>query len=297
MALGMVYAGKKVAVGSASGGFALMQEAFSFAGMAELPLVVAVSARQAPATGVPTRSSQSDLRFVLHAGHGEFPRIVIAPGDPSESFQAGASALNLAWKFKVPVIVLLDKILSENMMTSDIEKLTQPSPKATADEEDLKIPGTPGAVVKITSYEHDEDGITVDKVEDIKRMLDKRFVKQENIAAHMINQETVKTYGDTSSENVVVFFGSTKGPILEASKNFNKPVKLVQIVWLEPFDSERVSKELAGKRVICVEANHNGQLASLIREKTGIEITEKILKYDSHPFSPIDLAEKINLWN
>lgn len=299
MALGMSYVGKRVAVGSAAGGFALMQEAFSFAGMADLPLVVAVSQRQAPATGVPTHSSQSDLRFAIHAGHGEFPRIVLAPGDPEESFKAGANALNLTWKFQVPVIVLLDKILSEHMMTSSIDENSVSREK----NENIIFPGTPDKVIKVikvikvTSYEHDENGITIEKAEDIKKAVEKRFAKAENIKSEMQNRETIKVYGDTGSENVIVFWGSTKSPVLEASKYFNKPAKLVQIVWLEPFDTERVKKELENKKVVCVEGNHNGQLASLIREKTGIEITEKILKYDSLPFDPMELAEKINsLW-
>jgi len=305
MALGCVYAGKRVAVGSATGGFALMQEAFSFAGMAELPLVVAVSQRQAPATGVPTRSSQSDLRFAIHAGHGEFPRIVLAPGDPEESFKAGAEALNLAWQFQTPVIVLLDKILSEHLMTSVLDE----NSISIEQNKTIIFPGTPKKVVKVTSYEHDENGFTVDKIEDVKKTVEKRFEKQKNIEAEMQNRETIKVFGlpaqagdkennpSTSSgqENAVVFFGSTKGPVLEASKYFDKPVKLVQIVWLEPFDTERVKKELTGQRIICVEGNHNGQLASLIREKTGIEITNNILKYDSMPFDPIELAEQINL--
>jgi 2-oxoglutarate ferredoxin oxidoreductase subunit alpha len=290
MALGAVYAGKRAAVGTATGGFALMQEAFSFSGMAELPLVAAVSQRQAPATGVPTHSSQSDLRFVIHAGHGEFPRIVMAPGDPEESFLAGAEALNLAWKFQTPVIVLLDKILSEHMMTSDIERLKI----ERFENQNIIFPGTEGQTVKVTSYEHDEKGITTDKPEDIKRMVEKRFEKAESIKSEMQSRETVKIYGDSSSENVVVFFGSTKSPVLEAAKYFDKPVKLVQIVWLEPFDSEKVLKELGGKKVVCVEGNRGGQLASLIREKTGIEITEKILKYDSMPFDPVELADQIN---
>jgi len=291
MALGMVYAGKRAAVGTATGGFALMQEAFSFAGMAELPLVVAVAQRQAPATGVPTRSSQSDLRFVIHAGHGEFPRIVLAPGDPEESFQAGAGALNLAWKFGVPVIVLLDKILSEHMMTSVIDAGSVSAERS----ENMIFPGTQDAVVKITSYEHDEDGFTADKMEDVKKAIDKRFAKGNDIKAEMQSRETIKIFGDTASENTVIFFGSTKGPVLEALKYFKKPAKLVQIVWLEPFDTEKVKKGLDGaKNIICVEGNHNGQLASLIREKTGIEITEKILKYDSFPFDPVELAGQIN---
>lgn len=292
MALGASYAGKRAAVGSATGGFALMQEAFSFAGMAELPLVVAVSQRQAPATGVPTRSSQSDLRFVIHAGHGEFPRIVMAPGDPEESFKAGGNALNLAWKFKVPVIVLLDKILSEHMMTSSID----PNSISVEHNDNLVLPGTPDKVVKITSYEHDADGITTDSIENVKINAEKRFAKAEKIKEEMVRMESVKIYGDESSENTILFFGSTKSPVLEASKYFNKPVKMIQIVWLEPFDAERIKREIEGKRkIICVEGNGSGQLASLVREKTGINIADKILKYDSAPFDPLALAEQINI--
>jgi 2-oxoglutarate ferredoxin oxidoreductase subunit alpha len=239
---------------------------------------------------VPTRSSQSDLRFAIHAGHGEFPRIVLAPGDPEETFKAGADALNLAWKFQVPVIVLLDKILSEHMMSlpaAEIAGALQASP-----ESPMVFPGTPNVVVKITSYEHDQEGFTIDKPEDIKRMVEKRFEKMAKIEEEMKNREAIKIYGD--AENVIVFFGSTKGAVLEASKYLNKPTKLMQIIWLEPFDTDKVKKELENKRIICVEGNHNGQLASLIREKTGIEIKNKILKYDSSPFDPLQLAEQIN---
>lgn len=311
MALGMIYTGKRVAVGSATGGFALMQEAFSFAGMAELPLVVAVSQRQAPATGVPTHSSQSDLRFVIHAGHGEFPRIVMAPGDPEECFRAGDVALNLAWKFQIPVIVLLDKILSEHMMTSTLDEKSVYVDKGKIAENPgenygrykfsddgvspMAFPGTPNATIKITSYEHDEEGITTEEVQEVKKMIDKRFSKVKGILENMEGRETIKVSGDLGSENVIIFFGSTKSPVLEASKYFNKGVKLVQIIWVEPFPVEKVKKELEGKkRIICVEGNHNGQLASLIREKTGIEKTHEILKYDSLPFDPVELAEQIN---
>ncbi len=295
MALGAVYAGKRVAVGSATGGFALMQEAFSFSGMAELPLVVAVAQRQGPATGVPTRSSQSDLRFVIHAGHGEFPRIVIAPGDPEECFEAGAEALSLAWKFKTPVIVLLDKILCEHMMTVDIETRPNDAVGQGLKNGDLKIPGTPGQIVKVTSYEHGDDGITVDKPEEIQEAMDKRFAKGKKIKEEMQNRETIKIFGSSDSENVVMFFGSTKSAVLEAAKYFEKPVKLLQIVWLEPFDVEKVKKELSeAKNIICVEGNHGGQLASLIRERTGIEVTDKILKYNAMPFDPEELAKQIN---
>lgn len=318
MALGMIYTGKRVAIGSATGGFALMHEAFSFAGMAEFPLVVAVSQRQAPATGVPTHSSQSDLRFAIHAGHGEFPRIVMAPGDPEECFRAADVALNLAWKFQIPVIVLLDKILSEHMITCVLpEKSVYVDKGKIAENTDenygrykfsddgvspMAFPGTLNTTVKVTSYEHDEYGITTEKVDEVKKMIEKRFSKIKGIEENMKGRETIKVYhgrrggeGDLESENAVVFFGSTKSPILEASKYFEKGIKLIQIIWVEPFPVEKVMKELEGKkRIICVEGNHNGQLSALIREKTGIEKTHEILKYDSLPFDPIELSKQIN---
>ncbi len=311
MALGAIYAGKRCAVGSATGGFALMQEAFSFAGMAELPLAVAVSQRQAPATGVPTHSSQSDLRFAIHAGHGEFPRIVMAPGDPEECFRAGELSLNLAWKFQIPVIVLLDKILSEHTMTSELDygSVSIDRGKVAGGTNEnygryeikddgvspLAFPGAENTTVKVTSYEHDEKGFTTEKAEEVEKMIEKRFAKIKHIEENMKGRETIKVSGDPKSENVIVFFGSTKGAVLEASNFFDTPAKLVQIIWVEPFPVEKVIKEIGGAaKIICVEGNHNAQLANLIREKTGIEVTDKILKYDSLPFDPEDLSEQIN---
>ncbi|MBU6426925.1 2-oxoacid:acceptor oxidoreductase subunit alpha [Patescibacteria group bacterium] len=310
MALGVSYAGKRVAIGSATGGFQLMQEAFGFAGIAELPLVVAISQRQAPGTGVPTYSSQADLRLAIHAGDGEFPRIVIAPGDAEEAFMAGANALNLAWKYQVPVIVLLDKILSEHSMTGVFDSKTiQIERGRIAEHTDEKygryeispdgispmaFPGMSNTVVKANSYEHDRYGITIEEVEPVKEMLEKRFAKARTISDALHMQETVKVYGDRDSKDAVVFWGSTKGAVLEAAKYLDKPVKFVQILWAEPFDSERVKRELSGaKRIINIEGNHNAQMAFLIREKTGIEVTDNILRYDSRPFDPIGLAKEL----
>ena len=312
MALGMAYAGKRTAIGTAGGGFALMQEAFSLAGMTECPLVVAVSQRQAPATGSPAHTGQGDLQFVMHAGHGEFPRIVLAPGDPAEAFECGSTALNLAWKYQLPVIVLLDKQLSESSFTAIL-----PADKAEIEKGEILnesgdsyhryaitengispivFPGTSGAVVKVDSYEHDEDGITTEDPNMVKAMGDKRFAKAGGMKEEMKKNTSVKIYGDPQSKNVVVFWGSTKGAVLEAAKHLDTPAKLVQIIWLTPFDSEKVAEELNGaEKIIDVEANRLAQLASLIREKTGIEIREKILKYDSMPFDAVELALQLNV--
>ncbi len=311
MALGMSYAGKRVAIGSATGGFALMQEAFSFAGIAELPLTILVSQRQAPATGVPTYSSQTDLRFAIHAGHGEFPRIVIAPGDTEEAFQSGADSLNLAWKYQIPVISLMDKIISEHSATAflDTEKIKIEKGKVAEKPDEnygryeitpdgispMAFPGTPNTVVKVTSYEHDPRGITADEALPVKDMIEKRFAKQKTILDDLKNYETVKIYGDPNSENAIVFWGSTKGPVLEATKYLDKPVKLVQILWAEPFPAEKVSDALSEcKKIINIECNHDGQMGALIKEKTGISVTDMILRYDSRPFEPVELAEQIS---
>jgi len=311
MALGAAYAGKRTAIGTAGGGFALMQEAFSLAGMSETPIAIAVSQRQAPATGSPTHTAQGDLKFIINSGHGEFPRIVIAPGDPEESFKAGADALNLTWKYQMPAIVLLDKHLSENSSTNilntgkiNIEKGKMFSGinkkynryQITKDGiSPLAFPGTPGAIVKATSYEHNEEGISTEDPKIVKAMGDKRFSKLKKLEKEFSKYDTVKIYGNKNSKNVVVFWGSTKGAVLEAAKYLKKQPKFLQILWMAPFDTKRVTENLKNaKNIIIVENNRTGQLASLILEKTGINIKNKILKYDSLPFDVIKLATQLN---
>lgn len=310
MALGVAYAGKRVAIGTANGGFALMQEAFAFAGVSELPLALMVSQRQGPATGVPTHTGQSDLRFIIHAGHGEFLRLVIAPGDPLEAFTAAAAALNLAWKYQIPSIVLLDKHLSETYRTITVDPSTVAIERgklasdathyeryAFSDDgiSPMLPPGTLGACVKATSYEHDAYGIATDDPVKVKAMHDKRYAKLAGLEREFALHDTVKTYGDLESDTVVLFWGSTKGAVLEAGKYLSRSVKYVQILWLTPFDTERVTRELSGaKRIILVEGNRGAQLAGLIREHTGIVVTDKILRYDSEAFEPLSLARDLN---
>ena len=309
-AIGVAYAGKRVAVGTATGGFALMQEAFSFAGVSETPIVVAVSQRQGPATGVPTNTSQGDLQFVLHSGHGEFPRIVIAPGDAEEAYIASANALHLAWKYQMPAIILVDKHLSESSQTAvlDSSKIIPAEAKkwekngeyhryqfAEDGVSPLTFPGTEGANVKLTSYEHDEFGIASDEPEMVKKMTDKRFKKGEMLAQELPSFETIKVSGDETSDTALLFWGSPKGAILEAVKHLKRPVGLVQVLWMEPFDTARVSLALANvTNIISIEGNHNSQLSALLREKTGIVPHHHINRYDSKPFDPMELAREIN---
>lgn len=310
VALGMSYAGKRVACGTANGGLALMQESIAFAGVAELPLAILESMRMGPATGVATHTAQGDLQFTLHAGHGEFPKVVIAPGDVEECFSCAADAMNLAWKYQLTAIVLSDKHLSESYMSVTLDEASKGPDmgkraihvgggykryKITQDGiSPLAFPGTPGVVVKATSYEHNEEGEATEDAREVKEMQDKRFRKYAGLYEDFKWFPTVKIYGDPNAEAVVVCWGSTKGAALEALRHIDTPVKLVQVLWMEPFDADRVKAELAGARVVVdVEANHTAQLAALIREKTSIEIVNKVLKYDAQPFTPVELAEEI----
>jgi len=311
MALGMAYAGKRAAVGTANGGVALMQETLSLAGVSEIPCVILESMRMGPATGVATHTSQGDLQFTIHVAHGEFPRFVVAPGDVEECFECAADAMNIAWKYQMPAIILSDKHLSESYMSVNIDEGSKGPDygkraevcgkeyKRYAITEDgvspMAFPGTPKTMVKATSYEHNEEGEATEDPEEVKAMQDKRFRKLKGLYTDFQWFPTVKTYGDLDADVAIVFWGSTKGAALEAHKKLACSAKLVQVLWMEPFDAERVKAELAGMRVIVdVEANHTAQLAAVIREKTSIEITNKVLKYDAQPFTPTDLAREIS---
>jgi 2-oxoglutarate ferredoxin oxidoreductase subunit alpha len=306
MALGAAYAGTRTMIGTSGGGFALMQEAFSLSGMSETPLVVVESQRAAPSTGVPTYTAQADLRFVLHAGHGEFPRIVIAPSDIEEAFYKAGEALNLAWKFQVPVIILVDKTLSESAMNVELieDRVTYEREKIAEQTENYKrykftddgisplsFPGGEN-VVKSSSYEHDEFGITTEEPEEIKRMQEKRFLKTKAIIEDLKKRKTAELYGN--SKDLVVTWGSSKGGVLDAVDMMKREISILNVIYLEPFPTWEVLPIIKkARRVVCVEGNFTGQLAGLIREKTGFEVKEKILKYDSRPFDPIELKKSL----
>jgi len=310
MALGVAYGGARCMVGTAGGGFALMQEAFSMAGQSEIPAVFVVGQRPAPAVGVPTYTAQADLRFVLHVGHGEFPRIVVAPGDPEEASVRGGEAMNLAWRYQVPVVVLMDKHLLESYMSIAIdERKVNVEPSSVAESWDgeykrykftdsgvspMVFPGTPGAVVKVSSYEHDEHGYAIETPEGVTNMLQKRLRKMEGIIEDLKKRETVKIHGDPKAENLVVAWGSTKGAVLDAMQLIDKPLKFLQVMYLSPFPTWDVEDHLKqAKDIVCVEVNMTGQLRSLIREQTGHYIEKAILKNDGRPFDPVGLAGKL----
>ena len=248
MVLGAAYAGGRAMTGTSGGGFALMTETLSLAGMSETPCVIYLAQRGAPSTGVPTYTEQADLLFSLFAGHGDFPRIVVAPSNALECYLLTREALNLAWKFQVPVIVLSSKNVAESFFTQPLEReRVVEEPKLWDGNGEYKrylitddgvspltFPGTKGAVVKATSYEHDEMGITTEDPEQIVAMKDKRERKRETIKRFFEEREdTVSVGGDTSSKRVLLTWGENWGVCCEAGEELG--YKAVKPNYMEPF--------------------------------------------------------------
>ena len=303
MAIGSVFAGAKAMLGSSGGGFALMEEAFSLAGMVEAPLLCYLGSRPGPSTGVPTYTAQGDLRFAINQGHGEFPRIVASPATIEEAFYLAAEMLDLVWKFQTPGILLTEKHLAESRMTLDIDvnKAKWPQPlmhktgeyKRYLDTNDgvspLLFPPS-NELIKWDSYEHDELGITTEDPQTIARMQDKRNRKKEAIIEHLKSVRTVNVFGDKGP--VILTYGSTAMSVLEALEAGNVEATVVQPIYLEPLPFWELEKYKKNK-VIIVEQSCTGQFASLLKEKIGIESKAVIKKYDGRPFDPEELALKI----
>jgi 2-oxoglutarate ferredoxin oxidoreductase subunit alpha len=318
MAIGASLTGVRAATATSGPGFSLMAEALGWAGMNEVPLVVTMYQRAGPSTGLPTRHEQSDLLFAINAGHGDFPKIVLASGDIEESFYDSIKAFNFAEVFQLPVIHLLDKAISSSIQTckrfSNNLKIERGQLKNTIDKNQgegaaghfqrfklsnspisTRVPiGTENAIFWNTGDEHTEEGHISEDPENRNKMMDKRM-KKLDLALEKINQDDMAmSYDfDSGGKNVVVSWGSTKGAILEAleklSEEGNK-MKLIQIRLLHPFPTETVKKFLKdAKLIIDVEMNYTSQLGSLVQQNTGREIDYKIVKYNGRPMSTTEI--------
>lgn len=306
MATGAALAGARAATSTSGPGFSLMVEALGWAGINEVPVVVTLYQRGSPSTGLPTRHEQGDLRFVLHAGHGEFPRIVLASGDLEECFYDEIRAFNYAEKYQLPVIHLLDKALASSSQTSPIfdplkgridrgvlvSDLSDGYKRFAYTESGISprtILGTPNGIFWNTGDEHDEFGhITEDPVERV-RMMDKRAKKLEIAAREISLSEKLNIFGDPDSELVLVSWGSPKGAILDALEVLHAEkhsVCFVQCRLLSPLPSDDLKRLLErAKRRACIENNYSGQFAGLVREQTGIAMDHLILKFNGRPIT------------
>jgi 2-oxoglutarate ferredoxin oxidoreductase subunit alpha len=305
-AIGSAYAGKRSMVGTSGGGFALMTEGISLAAQSETPTLIINSQRSGPATGVPTYSSQADLLFTLNSGHGDFVRFVVAPGDANESCYWSGKLLNLAWKYQTPAILLVDKDLSESTFEFDrkvLDQIKKENPVLWngrgeygryADSKNgispLAFPGDK-AVVKATSYEHDEKGFSIEESEAVILMQEKRLRKFEEMEKEIDSLEAVKVYGNKNSKKAVVAWGSTKGVALEVAEKLG--LKFIQPLMIQPFPQKQFDKAMKGvDKLILVECNALGQMEKVLRCH-GIKVDKKILKYDMRPFTVEELEKKL----
>jgi len=288
MALGFSYCGESVAVGTSGGGFCLMTEGLSFSGMAGLPVVIVLGQRPGPSTGLPTYTSQTELNFALSAGQGEFARFVSAPTDAEDSYYWAAVSLNISKKFRIPSILLTDKTICEGLFNFDIDSVREIKEEISSAP---VFPSAKGTVVKINSYEHDENGITTEDPVKTVQMQDKRLLNTESLARELEKYETVKCGGNNKSDTAILCWGSNRPVCEEAGKRLG--LKVVCPMVLSPFPVNAFKAALKDvKKIISVENNATGQLGSLIKSY-GVKVDREILKYDGRPFSVDELEEKI----
>ncbi len=289
IACGASMGGGRSATGTSGGGFALMTESVSLAGAAEIGVVFYISQRPGPATGMPTWTSQGDLMFAVHSGHGEFPKIVLAPGDIKESFELAKDALNLANKYDVPVILLSDKNLSES--SSNIKDLAME--KSVIVESKKAIPGKGQKIKLYNSYEHDEAGFSTESAKIAKENAEVRLKKIEKIKKDLPKAEF---FGNEKAKRLIICWGSVKGALLEALKEMkNKEdfaVLQVKSMWPLEENLEKIINSF--KEKILIENNAMAQLEMLLKSKMNINFDKKILKYDGRPFFPEEIKEALN---
>lgn len=319
MTIGASFAGARSMTASAGGGFSLMVEALGLAAQTETPLVVIEGMRPGPATGMPTWTDQADLRFVMHAAQDDFPRIVIAPGDALESFSMIMHALNLAEKYQMLVIVLVDKYLTEGHVTVNASELKVQSEKfkvergkILTDEEagkevDYKrylltddgisprsLPGQKGGIALSGSDEHDEKGLYKEESHVRVAMMDKRFRKLD-LAVEEIKPFVM--YGPEDAEITLLAFGSTKMPVLEAIewlKREGVKANFLKVDLLLPFPAAVVAPVIRNaEKTMVLELNKTGQFEGVIREYTGLLIDHRLRKYDGRPFYPEEIVDAV----
>ena len=308
MVLGASFAGLRAMTATSGGGFSLMVEGLSLAGMTETPVVIVICQRPGPATGFPTRTEQAELEFAIHAGHGEFPRAVFAPGNVEQAFYLTSKAFNLAERYQIPVIILSDQHLADSYFTTErfdtsLIKIDREEFFTESDAKNLGeykrhlitdsgisprlLPGQSWGLAVTDSDEHTEDGHITELAEARIRNVNKRLRKFELLKKEI---QPPYTFGRVDAEFLLVGWGSTYGALKEATETLNNQgsrVKMMHLSEIWPFPTEAVTRELkeAGSS-ISVESNSTGQMAHLIRTETGIEVDSKILRFDGRPISP-----------
>ncbi len=312
LALGTSFAGAPAMVCTAGGGFCLMTESLSLAGMTETPVVLCVGMRPGPATGLATRTAQADLLFAIYAGHGEFPRAVLCPSDATGAFRATGQALHLAEKYQTPVIILFDQFMGDALWTVEEAELRMENRQERQVQEGAEaygyrryeesesgvsprlLPGTKGQVVYADSDEHNEAGHITESAEMRVQMVNKRKRKMQGIVAEL-TQPVLSP--EEKVETLVFCFGSTRGVVAEAFERLrprHKGLAMVHFDSVWPFPAE-VVRSLAKdcRRVVTVENNYSGQLAQLLTQECLVRVDGTVRKYDGRQFSVAEVEQGI----
>lgn len=318
--IGAAHAGVRAFACTSGGGFSLMVESLSLAGSTETPIVIVIAQRPGPATGLPTRTGQEDLLFALHAGHGEFPRAVLAPGTIEQCFYTMARAFNIAEKYQMPVIVFTDNFLANSLRAIEPEALDFGKVAESIDRGELILPhehekveqavvngyrryefsetgislrippGHPKAVYSVAGEEHKPEGyIDWEELPDNRnRMMQKRMRKLETAAQN--DMRLPELYGPDDAEVTLVCWGSSYGPCREAVDTLNHNglrANMLHFIDIHPLDWERVEDILDSCRSwVAVEGNYSGQLARWLRMNTGRKASAIIGRYDGRPLNP-----------
>lgn len=311
MAIGAGFSGVRSMVATSGGGFSLMVEGLGLAGVTETPLVIILGMRPGPASGMPTWSGQGDLLFAVNASQDEFPRLVLAPGDPEEAFELAAKAQNLAEKYQLPVIILSDKNLGEGYFTCQLPAAKHQNRRYAliqnlpASEQPFKryqitesgvsprsLPGQIGGVYLANSYEHDEFGYSTEIAAVRTKQMNKRLQKLTTIlsSADLIGPQV---FGPATAKTTLVSWGSNKGAILDALPQL-PDTNYLHFSMLWPFPIKQFLNSIkTHPRLVIIEGNATAQLAKLIAQQTGVMIENKILKYDGRQFYPEEIIERL----
>lgn len=289
MAIGASFAGARAMTGTSGGGFSLMVEALGLSGMMEVPLVIAEVQRPGPVTGLPTRTEQSDLKFVISASHGEFPRMVIALRNPEDAFRQTIRAFDLADRYGLPVILLSDQYLADTSITTEPFKYNEI-------KFEREIPGRrEGFTITADSDEHDESGHITESADVRVCQMDKRLGKLELLKQELEEPEYI---GASECDTLLLAWGSLWGPVKEAVEKLNSDNKgkygalVFGDVWPLPTGLLKEKAHYAA-RLINVEQNATGQLASVIAETTGLMCHAGVLKYDGRQMNAQYIYSKV----
>ncbi len=309
-AIGANYAGVRTMTGSSGGGFALMTEAVGMAAMTEVPLVIYEAQRPGPSTGLPTKTEQGDLNQILGAGQGDFPKIVLAPGNVTEAFNLTKEAFNLAEKYQLPVFVVSDLYLAEHIETVsfDLKYEMEHGLRAQDNDPNFKryeftkdgiskraVPGQKGLMHNEDSDEHNELGEvvsdTITDPEQRRLSMEKRMRK---LDVYLKNIPPTKTYKLDGAEYIIIQWGSTKGVVEESIDRLRDDgimVGAIEIDHVYPMNHD-IEKYIKNKKIIVVENNFSGQLNKLIKQEFLID-TKFVGKYDGEAFFPEQLENTL----